>query len=217
MPSSTGSVIDSCSVIPLNEQLLHKQRLLTQGPGNLSEIGEEPGNVLSTTRDGAPSVEPEISRISSNENSSSALNNLQVGYKDSAETVQDHPVQQFRDISNEDHHATVNLPPPTKKYILVLDLDETLIHSHVQYKKTLNTRAQQQEYFNELAIKFIQENGRDPSKEELENLALEMVFNIRPFAEEFLNTMAKEFEIIIFTAGEQDVSASSIFKNGRYR
>ena len=33
-----------------------------------------------------------------------------------------------------------------------------------------------------------------------------MVFNIRPFAEEFLNTMARDFEIIIFTAGEQDVS-----------
>jgi len=31
-----------------------------------------------------------------------------------------------------------------------------------------------------------------------------MVFNIRPFAEEFLNTMANEFELVIFTAGEQD-------------
>lgn len=33
-----------------------------------------------------------------------------------------------------------------------------------------------------------------------------MVFNIRPFAEEFLNTMSRDFEIVIFTAGEQDVS-----------
>lgn len=98
------------------------------------------------------------------------------------------------------------LPPSTKRYTLVLDLDETLIHSHVQYKKVLTTRAQQQEYFNELAQKFISENGREPSKEELENMALEMVFNIRPFAEEFLSTMAKEFEITVFTAGEQDVS-----------
>lgn len=48
------------------------------------------------------------------------------------------------------------------------------------------------------------ENKRQPSKEELENMALEMVFNIRPFAEEFLNTMARDFEIVIFTAGEQD-------------
>lgn len=37
-------------------------------------------------------------------------------------------------------------------------------------------------------------------------MALEMVFNIRPFAEDFLNTMAKDFEITVFTAGEQDVS-----------
>ena len=100
------------------------------------------------------------------------------------------------------------LPPPTKDYTLVLDLDETLIHSHVQYKKQLQTRAEQQEYFNELANKFIAENGREPTREELENLALEMVFNIRPFAEEFLNKMAQDFEIIIFTAGEQDVSLS---------
>ena len=27
------------------------------------------------------------------------------------------------------------LPASTKKYTMVLDLDETLIHSHVQYKK----------------------------------------------------------------------------------
>lgn len=31
-----------------------------------------------------------------------------------------------------------------------------------------------------------------------------MVFNIRPYAEEFLSTMAKDFEIVVFTAGEQD-------------
>ena len=98
------------------------------------------------------------------------------------------------------------MPPPSTPYTLVLDLDETLIHSHVQYKRQLQTRAEQQEYFNELASKFIAENDREPTREELENLALEMVFNIRPFAEEFLNTMARDFEIIIFTAGEQDVS-----------
>lgn len=41
-------------------------------------------------------------------------------------------------------------------------------------------------------------------KEELENMALEMVFNIRPYAEEFLKALAVDFEIVIFTAGEQD-------------
>lgn len=46
------------------------------------------------------------------------------------------------------------------------------------------------------------------SDTELENLLYEMVFNIRPHAEEFLIAMAKEFELIIFTAGEQDVSAA---------
>lgn len=105
------------------------------------------------------------------------------------------------------------LPPSTKKYTLVLDLDETLIHSHVQYKQEFKSRAQQQDYFSELAQKFFEENRRQPTREELENLALEMVFNIRPFAEDFLNTMAEEFELIVFTAGEQDVSALA---NGRF-
>ena len=98
------------------------------------------------------------------------------------------------------------LPPPTKRYTLVLDLDETLIHSHVQFKKQLSTRAQQQQYYEELQQKFLAENGREPTKEEVENMALEMVFNIRPFAEEFLNIMSKQFELTVFTAGEQDVS-----------
>ena len=34
----------------------------------------------------------------------------------------------------------------------------------------------------------------------------EVVFNVRPFSEHFLNEMAKSFEIIVFTAAEQAVS-----------
>ena len=60
------------------------------------------------------------------------------------------------EATTEENNAQMDhLPAPTKKFILVLDLDETLIHSHVQYKEMFKTRAQQQEYFNELANKFI--------------------------------------------------------------
>ena len=38
--------------------------------------------------------------------------------------------------------ASAMLPPSTRPYTLVLDLDETLIHSHVQYKQKIETRAQ---------------------------------------------------------------------------
>lgn len=34
----------------------------------------------------------------------------------------------------------------------------------------------------------------------------EVVFNVRPFSEYFLNELAKYFEIIVFTAAEQAVS-----------
>ena len=43
------------------------------------------------------------------------------------------------DVDDEPEDGPV-LPPPTMKYALVLDLDETLIHSHVQYKKMFTTR-----------------------------------------------------------------------------
>ena len=61
-----------------------KQRLLTSQPGQLSEIGEEPINILSTEQGVSPSVEPEISRISSSHNISD-LNYLQLTKRDSSE------------------------------------------------------------------------------------------------------------------------------------
>jgi len=205
VPSSTSSFVEPTE---LDDQLKLKHRILTQGH-HLSEIGEEPINVLSTEQNQAPSVERDISRISSN-NSSSTKQIVSAKIETTDRKFGGDTVTKV----NPDNSATLQgpredslLPPATKKYTLVLDLDETLIHSHVQYKQDFKSRAQQQEYFSELAQKFYDENKRQPTKEELENLALEMVFNIRPFAEEFLNSMAQEFEIVVFTAGEQDVSA----------
>ena len=60
---------------PIELKLQQKQQQFTQG--HLSEIGEEPGNVLSTDINASPSVEPEISRISSNQSASGLHNNLQ--------------------------------------------------------------------------------------------------------------------------------------------
>mmetsp|Transcript_43656 Transcript_43656/g.57844 ORF Transcript_43656/g.57844 Transcript_43656/m.57844 type:complete len:120 (+) Transcript_43656:889-1248(+) len=73
-PSSTNtSVVEPVTTIPIEEHLQQKQRILTQG--HLSEIGEEPINVLSTEQNVQPSVERDISRISSN-HSSLATKNL---------------------------------------------------------------------------------------------------------------------------------------------
>lgn len=38
----------------------------------------------------------------------------------------------------------------------------------------------------------------------------EVVFNVRPYSEYFLNELAKYFEIIVFTAAEQAVSLIQI-------
>lgn len=120
----------------------------------MSEIGEEPIHVLSTDRDGdgSPSVEPEISRISSH-NDVTALHNQTAGVlKEPLESLkeqeeekleaEEHLEQPFMDLMSPEGEslATARLPPSTKKYTLVLDLDETLIHSHVQYKKPLTTK-----------------------------------------------------------------------------
>lgn len=42
--------------------------------------------------------------------------------------------------------------------------------------------------------------------QELTDLMPEVVFNVRPYSEVFLNELSKFFEIIIFTAAEQAVS-----------
>ena len=64
VPSSTASIAEPASIVsPIEQHLQYKRRILTQG--HLSEIGEEP-NILSTEQNLGNSVEPEISRISSN-------------------------------------------------------------------------------------------------------------------------------------------------------
>ena len=110
--------------------------------------------MLSTDQNGAPSAEPEISGISSH-HSSSALHGL-------AMHQQKEPCEQRTRLEQEEDGMALEcpeqlieieaideddepedapvLPPSTMKYALVLDLDETLIHSHVQYKKMFTTR-----------------------------------------------------------------------------
>lgn len=46
--------------------------------------------------------------------------------------------------------------------------------------------------------------------QELTDLMPEVVFNVRPFSEYFLNEMAQYFEIIVFTAAEQAVSFGQV-------
>ena len=77
---------------------------------------------------------------------------------------------------------------PIKKKTLVLDLDETLIHSCSLYDHP------------DVVVTPINEE-EDP------NCAIPM--KIRPFCLEFLNRMSKMFEIIVYTAS-QECYANSI-------
>ena len=86
---------------------------------------------------------------------------------------------------------------PKQPYTLVLDLDETLIHYN-------ETKSLQQAHL--LAHEFRMKYKRDPTVQELTDLMPEVVFNVRPYSEYFLNEMSKFFEIIVFTAAEQAVS-----------
>jgi len=159
---------------PIDVVIQEKQRALAAG-AYLSEICEEP---RSTEQNVSPSVEPEISRISSKHDDSglaSATHLPQLNRKESSiqhtrqeredEATAAFIEQQLPSTSSQHHNmievdnvdeqpihnnyatagnqaANAVLPPSTKKYTLVLDLDETLIHSHVQYKKRLETRAE---------------------------------------------------------------------------
>lgn len=94
--------------------------------------------------------------------------------------------------------------PPKRPYTLVLDLDETLIHYN-------ETKSLQQAHL--LAQEFRMKYKRDPTVQELTDLMPEVVFNVRPFSEYFLNEMARFFEIIVFTAAEQAVSYRLIYSH----
>lgn len=70
------------------------------------------------------------------------------------------------------------LPPKaanTPEYTLVLDLDETLIHFTDKRR-------------------VVTESGK----------SLDQYFNIRPFAQKFLQVLSAKYELVIFTAGTQE-------------
>lgn len=102
---------------------------------------------------------------------------------------------QSDDTDNED--GQLEMPfirsAPKQPYTLVLDLDETLIH----YNESKSLQQAQR-----IAQDFRTLNGRDPTVQELTDLMPEVVFNVRPYSEFFLEEMAKYFEIIVFTAAE---------------
>ena len=68
--------------------------------------------------------------------------------------------------------------PSEKKYTLVLDLDETLIH------------------FKVVKSQFKYQDSQDESKG---------ILRIRPGLNEFINLMKEYYELVIFTAATQDV------------
>ena len=80
------------------------------------------------------------------------------------------------------------LPPSDneKKYTLVLDLDETLIH-YVDMS-------------GEKEISRLQEEGEEEATEGKD----ESFFLTRPFCHKFLEEMSKHYEVVIFTAGIQE-------------
>jgi len=99
----------------------------------------------------------------------------------------------------------VELPRTDHKYTLVLDLDETLIHSDFSLSK--------EGMFKNLEFSFENE---------------QVCFNlfIRPGLEEFLDFVCDRFEVIVFTASKQEYADcilnyldpdNKIFKNRFYR
>jgi len=72
-----------------------------------------------------------------------------------------------------------------KKKTLVLDLDETLIHCVDNYESECDLR---------LSIRLEKDDNRTH----------QFGINIRPYALTFLKKMSKKFEIVIFTASQQE-------------
>lgn len=82
----------------------------------------------------------------------------------------------------------------TKPYTLVLDLDETLIH----YDEALTLKDAQK-----VGKKLQHKLGRAPTADEINSNLPGVKFNIRPFAVHFLQEMSQWYELVVFTAADQ--------------
>lgn len=100
------------------------------------------------------------------------------------------------DLSKEIEKRKTIIPESSKKHVLLLDLDETLIHSDFEY---------------------LENNSNDQSKAEKLNLSFldsdineKVNFNVylRPGVRSFLETMAQHFQIGIFTASIKEYADS---------
>jgi CTD small phosphatase-like protein 2 len=88
------------------------------------------------------------------------------------------------------------LPAAEKAYTLVLDLDETLIH----YDEQAHTQRHEQ-----TLLSFQTRYGRPPNAKELAQISpSNLEFIVRPHCHTFLREMSRCFEVVVFTAGEED-------------
>lgn len=93
----------------------------------------------------------------------------------------------------EQNVTTPYLPPSTKPYTLVLDLDETLIHFN---------EMEQQRNMLEQVQKMQKMHGKSLNANQLKKVMPVIKFNTRPFARQFLKEMSKYYEIVVFTAAD---------------
>ena len=103
-------------------------------------------------------------------------------------------IEEIKKNINTENHSCYKDLLNSKKKLLILDLDETLIHSDLDF--TLKEKIQNYDkilYFN---------------SEEEKNIPIPLL--LRPCVEKFLNYVEKEFDLIIFTASDQDYADAII-------
>jgi CTD small phosphatase-like protein 2 len=86
-------------------------------------------------------------------------------------------------------YKLVNFGPSDRQKVLVLDMDETLIHA-----KFLMTTAQEKADDGDYVVSIATASGSDSVK---------ISVKMRPFLDNCLEHLAKYYEIAVFTAGEQ--------------
>lgn len=97
---------------------------------------------------------------------------------------------QFKQPSlDEIQDKIVSFGPPSRGKVLVLDMDETLIHA-----KFLMHPGQEKSHDGDFIVSIANQSGSE---------ALQISVKMRPFLDNSLEHLAKYYEIAVFTAGEQ--------------
>jgi Dullard-like phosphatase family protein len=197
---------------------------------SISKIITENSNILQNVKE-EKTIIPICNASINNSNKmkipSSSFENITYDFYDSAHNRQNNYMEYVNkvlksqinfnklDFSEEIEKRKFALPPTDKKHTIILDLDETLVHSDFDY----HYRNSNNDFIQTTEENAVNSNFNDVRKSQLEfhdtffnddetGEEIKIRFYVRPGLTQFLKNLSKNFQVGIFTAGIKEYAES---------